>query len=99
MALYAGLDHPEPLAGIAALSTYHPVPEKIGRGHEANAKVSIFMAHGDYDPVVPMVLAQSSAKRLEQAGYPIDWHTYPMPHSVSPDEIRDLSTWLRRCLA
>lgn len=96
VALYTGLDHPERLAGIAALSTYHPVPERIGNGHEANAQTSVFMAHGTHDPVVPMSLAEATAKRLEAANYPLEWHTYPMPHSVSPDEIRDLSAWLQK---
>lgn len=94
VALYAGLVHPEPLAGIVALSTYHPDPERIARGHEANRSTAIFMAHGSYDPVVPLALAEGSAELLKQAGYGVNWQTYAMPHSVSPEEIDDLSAWL-----
>jgi phospholipase/carboxylesterase len=31
---------------------------------------------------------------LEALGYKVDWHTYPMPHSVCPEEIADLRQWM-----
>ncbi len=31
-------------------------------------------------------------------GYTIEWRQYPMPHSVSPQEIDDIGTWLRKIL-
>jgi phospholipase/carboxylesterase len=32
-------------------------------------------------------------------GYNVQWHTYPMPHSVHPREIADISGFLRAVLA
>lgn len=99
IALHAGLRHPEPLAGVMALSTYLPLPESLEaeRSH-ANDEVPIFMAHGTADPVIPLRLAEASHKHLERAGYAVAFHSYPMPHSVVPEEIADIGRWLRSLL-
>jgi phospholipase/carboxylesterase len=95
IALYGGLQYERPLAGIVALSCYHPLPNAIReRGSRANAKVPIFMAHGTYDPIVPLFLAESTVTTLRENGYAPDWRTYPMPHSVFPEEIRGLGRFL-----
>jgi phospholipase/carboxylesterase len=99
VALHTGLRYPESLAGILALSTYLPLSAQLDiEAHAANVSTPMFMAHGLYDPVIPIILAESSRKRLQQAGYSVEWHTYPMPHAVSPDEIRDISHWFRQRL-
>ena len=36
---------------------------------------------------------------LKALGYAVDWHTYPMPHSVHPQEVADIGTFLRKVLA
>jgi phospholipase/carboxylesterase len=52
------------------------------------------MGHGNLDPVVGHALGLMSAEFLRKLGYPVDWHSYPMPHSVCAEEISDLSRWL-----
>lgn len=100
IALHTGLKHPETLAGIIALSTYVALPEEIQRdAGGANRNIPIFMAHGRYDPVIPCSLGERSRDFLIQEGYPVQWHEYPMEHSVYPDEIRDLADWLNRLIA
>ena len=99
MALHTGLRHPERLAGILALSTYLPLADRLpAEAHPANADTPIFMAHGLHDPVVPLPLAETSRQYLESLGYRIEWHTYPMEHSVCPEEITDIRAWLLRVL-
>ncbi len=94
--LYAGLQAEERLGGILALSCYHPLPNLIKeRASEANRAVPIFMAHGSQDAVVPIHLAERTVATLEENGYAVEWHSYPMPHSVSPQEIADIGHWLR----
>jgi len=87
------------LAGVLALSTYLPLAGtlKAERG-QANRDVPIFMAHGEYDDVIPLARAQQSAKLLTDAGYPVEWHTYPMPHSVCAEEIAHIAAFLRKAL-
>ena len=97
IALQTGLRHPERLAGIMALSTYVPIAATLeAERNPANADVPIFMAHGTQDPIIPLAHARRSRELLERLGYPVEWHEYVMPHSVSPDEINDIGAWLRR---
>ncbi|MAP11529.1 MAG: carboxylesterase [Gammaproteobacteria bacterium] len=93
--LHSGVRFPSPLAGIIALSTYLPLPELTDvEAHPANKNIPIFMGHGTFDPVVPLDLAKKSRAHLAELGYHIDWHTYPMEHSLSPPQIGDIAGWL-----
>lgn len=97
--LYTGLSFGARLGGILALSCYHPRPELIAKsGSEANRQVPIFMAHGSRDPLVPVRLAEATVATLREHGYTPEWHTYPIPHGVSPQEIADIGTWLTQIL-
>jgi phospholipase/carboxylesterase len=96
VALYSGLQFPEPLGGILALSCYHPLPHLIReRSSKENAGVPIFMGHGSQDPLVPVALAEATVAMLRACDYEPDFHTYPMPHSVSVEEVEDIGRWLR----
>lgn len=96
VALCAALRYPKALAGIIALSTYLPLAEKLATELSlANAKLSIFMAHGIHDPVVGMELGLLSAGQLRNLGLSVDWYQYPMPHSVCPEEILALRAWMQ----
>jgi phospholipase/carboxylesterase len=95
IALHTGLRHAEALGGILALSTYLPLAETLEREQSpASRRVPIFMAHGTDDPVVPLALAEASRAALEARAAPLEWHTYPMPHSVCAEEIAAISLWL-----
>lgn len=100
MTLQAGLRHPEKLAGLMCLSGYLPLAAKLAdERHPANQQVPIFMAHGTLDPVVVLQRAEQSREVLNQLGYQIDWHTYPMQHSVCGEEVEDIGAWLTKILA
>lgn len=100
IAFQTGLRHPERLAGIMALSTYLPLAGTVeDERSKANRDLPVFMAHGSVDPMISIGRAQQSRKMLEALGYPLEWHEYPMPHSVCPQEISDISDWLVRVLA
>jgi phospholipase/carboxylesterase len=99
IALQTGLRHPQRLAGIMALSTYLPLPDKLEPElAAANRDIPIFMAHGVEDPIVPLKLAMASCSRLLTLGFPVEWHEYDMPHSVHPEELLHIGEWLRRVL-
>ena len=100
IALYAGLRHPQRLAGIVALSTYLIAPDALAtQASAANRDVPIFMAHGTQDPVVQFRWADASRNALAAAGYRVEWHAYPMPHSAVPEEIVAIGEFLARVLA
>jgi phospholipase/carboxylesterase len=99
IALHLGLRYPQRLAGILALSTYLPLADNVADEKSAvNQDIPIYMAHGEYDPIVPLHLARLSHRHLSELGYDIDWHVYPMEHSVVPQEIEDISAWLDNVL-
>ncbi len=95
MALFTGLRYPEKLAGLIALSCYLPMASTLAaEASAANRSVPIFMAHGLHDPVVHPSFGQLSCEALRAAGYSPDWRTYPMPHSVIPEQLEDIRGFL-----
>ncbi|MGH8622260.1 MAG: alpha/beta hydrolase [Burkholderiales bacterium] len=99
IALQAGLRFPRRLAGVMALSTYLPLADTLAReATPANKATPIFMAHGIYDPLIPLAMGAGSMTLLTGFGYTLEWRQYPMPHSVCPQEIEDIGAWLRKVL-
>ena len=97
IALQTALRYPERLAGVLALSAYLPQAASLqSERSPANQGTPIFMAHGRYDDIIPPRRAEESRKLLEAAGYPVEWHEYPMPHSVCAEEIADIAAFLAR---
>jgi phospholipase/carboxylesterase len=99
MALHTGLRLPQRLAGIMALSGYLPLADRLAaERHAANARTPVFMAHGTQDPVVVVARGEASRDALATLGQPVQWHSYPMPHSLHPREIADISAFLAQVL-
>lgn len=100
IALAAGLRHAEKIAGVVALSTYLPLRDAFETERSAaNAATPIFWGHGTADPIVPLTRGVGSRDLLQSLGYPVAWHTYPMPHSVCAAEVADLQQWMTARLA
>lgn len=100
LALMTGLRHGKRLAGIAGLSGYLPLAASTAAElHPENAGTPIFLAHGRHDDVIPLARAQASRDLLRELAFPVEWHDYPMAHSVCMEEIGDLNQWLLKVLA
>ena len=100
MALMVGLRHAEALAGIVGMSGYLPLAASTAAEHTAaSLNTPIFMAHGTRDGVVVLPRATASRDALAAMGYAVEWHDYPMEHSVCPQEVVDLEAFLKRVLA
>ena len=99
MALHTGLRYPHTLAGIIALSGYLPLAETFAAERSGtNVHTPIFMAHGNQDPVVIPARGEATRDLLSSLGYAVQWHSYPMPHSVHPREIGDIAAFLTQVL-
>ena len=99
MTLQTGLRHPETLAGLLCLSGYVPLAQSVALERDpASAGTPIFMAHGSDDPVIPLQRAEQSRDLLMVLGHDIEWHEYPMQHSLCQEEIADIGLWLTRVL-
>ena len=99
IAIHAALRYPERLAGLMALSTYLPLQgrfksEVLDNPDTGNRDLPILMAHGSFDPVLPMQLGRTSADLLIESGFSVEWHDYPMAHAVCAEEIEDVRAWL-----
>lgn len=99
VAYLSALTHPEPLAGVIALSTYIPCPALItSELSTANRQIPLFVAHGTVDDVVSPILGKQALELVKAQGLSPEWHTYDMPHSVCEEEIADIAKWLDKCL-
>jgi phospholipase/carboxylesterase len=95
IALHTALREPRPLAGVLALSTYLPLAATLASERSAaNARLPLFMAHGTNDGVLPLQLAETSRGALEALGYAVEWHAYPMAHSICQEEVGAIGAWL-----
>lgn len=100
MTLMTGLRHRERLAGLCGLSGYLPLAGLTAAERAAeNADTPVFLAHGVHDPVVQLGRAVASRDALRALGQPVEWHEYPMEHSVCLPEVADINRWLLRVLA
>ena len=82
------------LAGVMALSTYLAVQSDLEVA-ASRKDIPLFMAHGTFDPMLPLQWGQQTAEGIRGAGYSPEWHEYPMQHAVCPQEIADISEWLK----
>ena len=103
IAMHAALRYPQRLAGLMALSTYLPLmssfaAEVVNNAVAVNQDLPIFMAHGSFDPVLPMPMGSASAELLKTSGFAVEWHDYPMAHAVCAEEIEHIRAWLIRVL-
>ncbi len=99
MALHIATRHPEKFAGVIALSCYLPLAREFATDRSAaNFTTPIYMAHGTQDPVVPIALGEESRRILEGTGFRVEWHAYPMPHSLCEQEVADIRDYLGRVL-
>ncbi|HEY0488400.1 MAG TPA: alpha/beta hydrolase [Telluria sp.] len=100
MTLQTGLRHDEKLAGLLCLSGYVPLADKISNERtEASLKTPVFLVHGTHDGVIPVARAHQSRDLLKALGYQVEWHEYPMQHSLCLEEVNDISAWLKKVLA
>jgi len=100
MALLTGLRYPEPLAGIVGMSGYLPLAGTLAAERSAaNQGTPIFLATAARTKMVEPARAAASRDVLAALGYAVEWHDYPMGHSVCLEEVRDLQAWLLRVLS
>ena len=100
MTLLTGLRAPRRLAGLTGLSGYLPLAASTAAERSAaNRDTPVFLAHGRLDPMVALARGTATRDALLALGQPVQWHDYPMAHSVCAEEIADLNRWLLQVLA
>ena len=100
IALGAGLRHGERLAGLVGLSGYVPLAAtSAAERHAASQGLPVFLAHGRSDGIVPLARGTAGRDLLKGLGCDVEWHDYPMEHSVCMEEVVALNRWLLMVLA
>lgn len=99
IAIHTALRFPQRLAGLMALSTWMPLEASVA-GEVAGSEESqprdlpVLMAHGSFDPILPIAAGRHARDIMQEVGFEVQWHEYPMAHAVCAEEIAAIRNWL-----
>ena len=97
--LHSGLRFAHRLGGIIGLSGYQLRASTLSQEMSAKSlQTPILLAHGLFDPVVPLQLGVTTKEQLNSLGFVVNWHTYPMQHTVLPEEIEHIKDFVQKVL-
>jgi len=98
MALSVALARPDLTSVVLALSG---VPPRVQQAPAPGSLpgLRVFLAHGSYDPLIPVEIGRATRDLLQSAGASVTYREYPMGHMVVPEEISDARTWLAGSLS
>jgi phospholipase/carboxylesterase len=98
-ALGLGAGRPRP-AGILALSGFVPTVDGFELDLESRAGMPVAIGHGTYDPIIGVEWGHDARDRLTGAELDVTYREYPLPHTVDPGALEELSRdWLPNVLA
>ena len=92
-----GLTYPKSIDKIMALSGFFN-PKLVRETTESKANLNCFSSHGIIDPVIPVSHTRKGIDRLRELGVTVAYKEYDAPHTISPDNFRDLLEWLKRVI-
>jgi phospholipase/carboxylesterase len=99
IAMHTAMRFPQKLAGLMSLSSWMPlestIDEEVVQSPEAQPRdLPVLMAHGSFDPMLPLAAGQHARDIMRKAGFEVQWHEYPMAHAVCAEEIMEIRKWL-----
>lgn len=99
MSYNIALTQPDKVKGIVVMSgrLMEEIKSKVAKPEQVN-KVSIFIAHGTEDQVLPISCGRDAHKYLDDKKIKNDYHEYKMVHTISNEELRDVQLWLKKDL-
>ena len=99
ISLHTGLRFIERLGGIIGLSGYQLRSKSLAEEMSINSlQTPIFLAHGLFDPMVAFQLGVDAKEQLQSMGFIVNWHSYPMQHTVTTEEIQDIGVFIQQVL-
>lgn len=99
IAYQVGLRSQHQLAGLVALSTYLPCETTLDAElNAANLKLPVMAAHGEQDNIVLMERGEKAVTLLRSKGVEVQWHSFPMAHSVCGEEVVEIAKFLKAVL-
>jgi len=94
MSYSLALTKPEKIKGVIAHSGYVPEDTSLQLRWGSLAHTSFFVAHGIYDPVIPIEFGRKANELLTKSGAALTYREYPIQHQISDDSLHDLTGWL-----
>lgn len=99
IAMHTAMRFPQRLAGLMALSTWMPLEssieeEVVERAGTQPRDLPVLMAHGSFDPMLPLSAGQHARDILRSVGFEVQWHEYPMAHAVCAQEVGAIREFL-----
>jgi phospholipase/carboxylesterase len=98
MSFAVALTQPNFVRGIVAHSGYIPESASLQFAWTQLSSLSVFIAHGLYDPVIPIQKARRTQELLSKTGADLTYREYPIQHTISEESLADLSQWLQKKL-
>lgn len=96
---HTGVRGKHTLAGLVCLSTYMPLDSSLDAEYQpAHSLVPVFAAHGSRDAMVPIGRGEKAVNLLKAKGQPVEWHTYPMEHSLCGEELEAIAEFFKKVL-
>ena len=89
-----GMSYPKSINRIMALSGFYN-PKLDQESSESKADLKCFSSHGIIDPVIPVAHTRIGIDSLREKGVSVAYKEYDAPHTISPDNFRDLLQWLQ----
>ncbi|MDI9613981.1 MAG: alpha/beta fold hydrolase [Acidobacteriota bacterium] len=99
MALALSLTAPGEVRGVVAHSGYVPENTSLEFTWDRLEGLSLFLAHGTADTVVPVEFARRARDLIHKSSAELTYREYPTPHRVGRQSLLDLSGWLGSLLS
>lgn len=98
MSFAVALTQPNIVRGIVAHSGYIPESVSLQFAWTQLSSLSVFVAHGLHDPVIPIQKARRAQELLSKTGADLTYKEYPIQHTISEESLTDLAQWLQKRL-
>ncbi len=98
MSFAYSLTHPGMVRGVMANSGYVPEESDLQFQWSKMTGTSFFVAHGKYDPVIPVQFGQRAKDLLREANIDVTYREYEMAHQINEESLHDMAEWLQHKL-
>lgn len=92
------LAHPDTAIGVMANSGFIPEGTELVYQWEQIRGKPFFVAHGTYDPVIPVAFGQRARDLLLQHHAQVTYREYDIGHQISEESLNDMMKWLGKQL-
>ncbi len=98
ISLCYALTHPARVAGVIAHSGYIPNNVELEIDEPGIKDKPFLLIHGEQDTMIPIEWGRLSRDRLQALGVDLEYHEFPMGHTVSIGSLDVISRWLEKYL-